>query len=52
MVVTEDGVENFHDFLASDLGEIEEIVQQDGIVQLFPPKPESEVREMERLEGR
>jgi Xaa-Pro aminopeptidase len=38
VVVTETGVENFTDFLVSELDEIEETVRQGGIVQRFPPE--------------
>ncbi len=38
VVVTETGVENFTDFLVSELDEIEELVGQGGIVQSFPPR--------------
>ena len=44
VVVTETGVENFHAFLAADLDQIEKIVKEDGIVQRFPPTPESAIR--------
>ncbi|UCF21345.1 MAG: M24 family metallopeptidase, partial [Gemmatimonadota bacterium] len=38
VVVTESGVENFTEFLASELDDIEELVGQKGIVQSFPPE--------------
>jgi Xaa-Pro aminopeptidase len=38
VVVTETGVENFSDFLVSELDEIEETVRQGGIVQEYPAK--------------
>jgi Xaa-Pro aminopeptidase len=38
VVVTETGVENFTDFLVSELDEIEATVGQGGIVQSFPPQ--------------
>ncbi len=41
VVVTETGVENFTDFLASDLHEIEKLVGTGGVVQKVPPIPES-----------
>ncbi|MCP5117536.1 MAG: aminopeptidase P family protein [bacterium] len=37
VVVTETGVENFTDFLPARLEEIEELIQEEGIVQLRPP---------------
>lgn len=36
VVVTETGVENFTDFLVSELDDIERLVRQDGIVQSHP----------------
>lgn len=39
VVVTEDGVENFTDFLPSELDEIEALVREEGMVQKFPPTP-------------
>lgn len=39
VVVTEGGVENFTDFLPSDLDDIEKLVQEEGIVQRLPPAP-------------
>lgn len=36
VVVTEDGVENFTDFLPMELADIEALVRQQGIVQLVP----------------
>ncbi len=39
VVVTADGVENFTDFLPSELDDIERAMKQDGILQKFPPKP-------------
>ncbi|UCC82156.1 MAG: aminopeptidase P N-terminal domain-containing protein [Gemmatimonadota bacterium] len=38
VMVTESGVENFTDFLVSELDEIEATVRQGGIVQDYPPK--------------
>ncbi len=38
VVVTETGVENFTNFLVSELDEIEETVRQGGIVQDYPAK--------------
>jgi len=43
VVVTESGVENFTDFLPSELAQIEALVGHDGIVQLFPPTPASAI---------
>jgi Xaa-Pro aminopeptidase len=37
VVVTENGVENFTDFLPSELAEIEKLVQEKGVVQKVPP---------------
>ncbi len=37
VVVTENAVENFTDFLPSELGDIEKAVKGEGIVQRFPP---------------
>jgi Xaa-Pro aminopeptidase len=37
VVVTEDGVENFTDFLPSELADIEKLMQEEGIVQKIPP---------------
>ena len=37
VVVTDDGVENFTDFLPMELDEIEALVQEKGIVQMVPP---------------
>ena len=39
VVVTENGVENFTDFLPSALDDLEKAVKGDGIVQKFPPRP-------------
>jgi Xaa-Pro aminopeptidase len=38
-VVTEDGFENFTEFLPAELDEIEQLVLKKGIVQQFPPSP-------------
>jgi Xaa-Pro aminopeptidase len=43
VVVTETGVENFTDFLPSELNEIEKLVGQGGLVQKFPPVSEKEL---------
>ncbi len=37
VAVTANGVENFTDFLPSELGDIERMVRGDGIIQKFPP---------------
>jgi Xaa-Pro aminopeptidase len=37
VVVTETGVENFTDFLPSELNDLEALVRERGIVQAFPP---------------
>ena len=42
VVVTETGVENFTDFLPTELGDIEKIVGVGGVVQKLPPTPEAE----------
>jgi Xaa-Pro aminopeptidase len=39
VVVTESGVENFTDFLPSELDDLEALVREPGIVQGFPPTP-------------
>jgi Xaa-Pro aminopeptidase len=39
VVVTEDGVENFTDFLPSELDDIENLMKEEGIVQKVPPSP-------------
>jgi Xaa-Pro aminopeptidase len=44
VVVTEDGVENFTDFLPSELADIEKMVGQGGIVQRLPPISENELK--------
>jgi len=44
VVVTENGVENFTDFLPSELNDIEKLVGQGGIIQKVPPVSEEEVR--------
>jgi Xaa-Pro aminopeptidase len=43
VVVTEEGVENFTDFLPMELDDIEELVQEEGIVQKVPPVPENQM---------
>ncbi len=37
VVVTEDGVENFTDFMPSELDDIEELMKEKGILQMRPP---------------
>jgi hypothetical protein len=37
VVVTDDGVENFTDFLPSELADIEKLVGTGGVVQKVPP---------------
>jgi Xaa-Pro aminopeptidase len=44
VVVTEDGVENFTDFLPSELGGIEKLVGTGGVVQKVPPVPAEQVK--------
>jgi Xaa-Pro aminopeptidase len=44
VVVTESGVENFTDFLPSELSDIERLVGQGGMLQKFPPATEPERR--------
>ena len=44
VVVTANGVENFTDFLPSELDEIEKLVQEKGAVQKVPPVPESAIK--------
>ena len=39
VVVTEDGVENFTDFLPMELDDIEALIREEGIVQKVPPTP-------------
>ena len=39
VVVTETGVENFTDFLPSELADMEKLVQEKGVVQKVPPIP-------------
>ena len=41
---TEQGVENFTDFLPSELDDIERLVGNGGLVQRFPPIPEQELK--------
>jgi Xaa-Pro aminopeptidase len=40
VVVTETGVENFTNFLPSELADIEKLVREKGVVQTTPPSPE------------
>jgi Xaa-Pro aminopeptidase len=49
VVVTDSGVENFTDFLPSELDEIEKLVGQGGIVQKFPPVSEEEIKRRSRF---
>jgi Xaa-Pro aminopeptidase len=44
VVVTETGVENFTDFLPSELDDMERLVQEKGVVQKVPPIPESAIK--------
>jgi Xaa-Pro aminopeptidase len=44
VVVTDKGVENFTDFLPSELDDIEKLVGQGGVVQRFPPVSEQELK--------
>jgi Xaa-Pro aminopeptidase len=39
VVVTETGVENFTDFLPSELDDMEKLVREKGVVQTTPPRP-------------
>ena len=41
VVVTENGVENFTEFLPADLDAVEKLMGQDGILQKVPPEPEA-----------
>ena len=43
VVVTETGVENFTDFLPSELADMERLVQEKGVVQKVPPVPGSAI---------
>ena len=44
VVVTETGVENFTDFLPSELADMEKLVLEKGVVQKVPPIPASAIR--------
>jgi len=44
VVVTETGVENFTDFLPSELADMEKLVQEKGVVQKVPAIPESAIK--------
>jgi Xaa-Pro aminopeptidase len=44
VVVTDNGVENFTDFLPSELNDIESLVGSGGIVQSVPAVPEKDVK--------
>jgi Xaa-Pro aminopeptidase len=43
VVVTETGVENFTDFLPSELADMEKLVLEKGVIQKVPPVPESAI---------
>jgi hypothetical protein len=43
-VVTDTGVQNFTDFLPSELNDMERLVQEKGVVQNVPPIAESAIR--------
>jgi len=43
VVVTDNGVQNFTDFLPSELNEMERLVQEKGVVQKVPPIAESAI---------
>ena len=43
VVVTENGVENFTDFLPSELNDLERLAQEKGVVQKVPPIPASAI---------
>ena len=45
VVVTDDGVENFTDFLPSELDDIEKLVGTGGIVQKVPPVSEEQLKQ-------
>ena len=45
-VVTETGVENFTDFLPSELDDIEKLVGRGGLLQMFPPASEDELKRL------
>ena len=44
VVVTDTGVENFTDFLPSELADMEQLVLEKGVVQKVPPIPASAIR--------
>jgi Xaa-Pro aminopeptidase len=44
VVVTETGVENFTDFLPSELDDLERLVGNGGVVQRFPPTSQEELK--------
>jgi Xaa-Pro aminopeptidase len=48
VVVTEKGYENFTDFLPSELDDLEKLVGQGGMLQEFPPQPETLGNEVRR----
>jgi Xaa-Pro aminopeptidase len=39
IVITEDGFENFTDFLPAELDDLEQLILENGMVQQFPPSP-------------
>jgi len=39
IVITEDGFENFTDFLPTELDDLEKLIFENGMVQQFPPSP-------------
>ena len=43
--VTETGVENFTDFLPTELDDIEKLVGRGGVVQHVPPVSEAELKQ-------
>jgi Xaa-Pro aminopeptidase len=44
VAVTDKGVENFTDFLPSELDDMENLVQEKGVVQKVPAIPESAIK--------
>lgn len=44
IVITDTGYENFTEFVPTELGEIEKLVREKGVVQKVPPQPEAERR--------
>ncbi len=45
IVITQNGYENFTDFLPTELNDLEKLVGQGGILQKFPPVSEQELRQ-------